>query len=84
MQIETVPPGAAVVDSVKLGSAGDQAGINPGDIILAINGRSISGADDIGHAIQGMPAGQQVPVQISHGSTLVQTELILGAPPTHP
>jgi S1-C subfamily serine protease len=44
MQIETVPPGAAVVDSVKLGSVADQAGVNPGDIILAVNGRAINSA----------------------------------------
>jgi membrane-associated protease RseP (regulator of RpoE activity) len=84
MQIETVPPGAAVVDSVKLGSVADRAGVNPGDIILAINGRSISGAGQIARAVQGLPAGQLVPVQISHGSTLVQTDLKLGAPPSGP
>jgi S1-C subfamily serine protease len=84
MQIETVPPGAAVVDSVRLGSVADQAGVNPGDIILAINGRAIKGAGQIRLAIQGLPTGQHVPVQISHGSTLVQTDLTLGAPPVGP
>jgi membrane-associated protease RseP (regulator of RpoE activity) len=84
MQIETVPPGAAVVDSVKLGSAADRAGVNPGDIIVAINGRSITSADGIATAIAGLPAGQHVPIQISHGSTLVQTGLTLGAPPSGP
>ena len=85
MEIETLPPGAAVIETVALGSAGDRAGLNPGDVIIAINGRAIQGADDIAAAIKGLPRGDQVPIQISHGSTLEQTEITLAAPPTpHP
>jgi membrane-associated protease RseP (regulator of RpoE activity) len=85
MEIETLPPGAAVIETVALGSAGDKAGLNPGDVIIAINGRAITGAHDIGAAIRGLPSGDQVPIQISHGSTLEQTEITLGAPPSvHP
>src|SRR5581483_2295350 len=39
MEIETLPPGAAVIETVALGSAGDKADLNPGDVIIAINGR---------------------------------------------
>jgi S1-C subfamily serine protease len=85
MEIETLPPGAAVIETVALGSAGDKAGLNPGDVIIAINGRAIQGAGDIATAIKGLPAGDQVPIQISHGSTLEQTEIRLAAPPSvHP
>jgi membrane-associated protease RseP (regulator of RpoE activity) len=85
MEIETLPPGAAVIETVALGSAGDKAGLNPGDVIIAINGRAISGAGAIASAIRGLPAGDQVPIQISHGSTLEQTEITLAAPPSvHP
>jgi S1-C subfamily serine protease len=85
MEIETLPPGAAVIETVALGSAGDKAGLNPGDVIIAINGRAIQGAGDIATAIKGLPAGDQVPIQISHGSTLEQTEITLAAPPSvHP
>lgn len=85
MEIETLPPGAAVIETVALGSAGDKAGLNPGDVIIAINGRAITGAGDIASAIRGLPAGDQVPIQISHGSTLEQTEITLAAPPSvHP
>lgn len=85
MEIETLPPGAAVIETVALGSAGDKAGLNPGDVIIAINGRAIQGAEGIASAIRGLPAGDQVPIQISHGSTLEQTEITLAAPPSvHP
>jgi membrane-associated protease RseP (regulator of RpoE activity) len=85
MEIETLPPGAAVIETVALGSGGDKAGLNPGDVIIAINGRAINGASGIATAIRGLPAGDQVPIQISHGSTLEQTEITLAAPPSvHP
>jgi S1-C subfamily serine protease len=84
MQIETVPPGAAVIDTVTPGSPGDTAGLDPGAVILAINNRPIHGAGDIGPAIRGLRAGARVAIQISYGSALYQTEATLAAPPSHP
>ncbi len=85
MQIETVPPGAAVIETVKLGSPGELAGLGPGDVIVEINHRSINGTGDIGTAISGLHAGDQVELQISHGSALYRTQATLGGPPTlHP
>jgi S1-C subfamily serine protease len=84
MQIETVPPGAAVIDTVAPGSPADVAGLNPGAVILAVNNRPIHGAGDIGAAIRGLPAGYRVPIQISYGSALYQIDATLAAPPTHP
>jgi S1-C subfamily serine protease len=85
MQIETLPPGAAVIETVAIGSQSDLAGLNPGDVIVAVNNRPITTAGDIAKAIQGIPPGDQVPLQISHGSALEQLYLTLGAPPTmHP
>ncbi len=85
MDIETVAPGAAVVVTVKLGSAGDRAGLGPGDVIVAVNHRSINGAGGIGPAIRGLHSGDQVELQISHGSALRGTYATLAAPPSsHP
>lgn len=85
MQIETLPPGAAVIETVKLGSEGDRAGLEPGDVIVAINNQPINAASGITTAIQGLHRGDQIPIQISHGSTLDQTTIILAAPPlVHP
>jgi membrane-associated protease RseP (regulator of RpoE activity) len=82
MQIVTVPPGAAMVATAPPGSAGEQAGIEPGDEILAINGHSIGGAGDIAAAIQGLHAGDQVQLQASHGSALYGAVVTLAAPPS--
>ena len=82
MEVVTVPPGVAAIETVKLGSLGDQAGLEPGDVILSINHRHLSGAGDIAAAIRGLKAGDQVQMEISHGSGLYATEATLGAPPT--
>ncbi|MGH2868130.1 MAG: PDZ domain-containing protein [Solirubrobacteraceae bacterium] len=85
MQIETVPPGAAVIETVRLGSPGELAGLGPGDVIVEINHRSINGTGDIGTAISGLHAGDRVELQISHGSALYRTQATLAAPPSfHP
>ena len=85
MQIDTVAPGVAVIETVKLGSAGDQAGLEPGDAILAVNSRPIHGALGIAAAVRGLAAGQRVQLQIAHGSALDTTEATLAAPPiVHP
>jgi membrane-associated protease RseP (regulator of RpoE activity) len=82
MQIATQSPGAAVVQTVKIGSAADRAGINPGDVILAVNGRPIRAAGDIADALRGLPRGDRVVVQLAYGSGFSQAEVTLGAPPT--
>ena len=82
MEIATLPPGAAVVETVRLGSEGELAGLEPGDVIVAINNRRITAAGDIGAAIQGLRAGDLVTLQISRGSTLFETEATLAAPPS--
>ena len=85
MQIETVPPGAAVIETIRLGSPGELAGLSPGDVIVEINHRSINGTGDIGAAISGLHAGDQVEMQISHGSALYRIQATLAAPPSsHP
>ena len=81
MEIQTLAPGAAVIETVGLGSQGERAGLQPGDVIIEVNHRSINGAGDIGPAIRGLHAGDQVEMQISHGSGLYQIEATLAAPP---
>jgi S1-C subfamily serine protease len=82
MELTTVPPGGATVETVKLGSVADKAGLSPGEVILAVDGHQVSSAQGIAQAISGKHAGDQVQLEISHGSADYQTEVTLGAPPT--
>jgi S1-C subfamily serine protease len=82
MELETVPPAAAAIVTVAPGSAGELAGLEPGDVIVEVNHRNINGAGGIATAIQGLHAGDLVELRISHGSALYTTEATLAAPPS--
>jgi S1-C subfamily serine protease len=81
MQIESVLPGAAVVDTVALGSSAERAGMEPGDVIVAVNGRAVHSAGDITDALAGLGMGDAVEIQASRGSTPFTTHATLAAPP---
>jgi len=82
MEIQTLPPGVAVIETVQLGSQGDRAGLESGEVILRIDNRPINGAGDIAAAIHGLQSGDRVVLQISQGSALYETEATLAAPPS--
>jgi S1-C subfamily serine protease len=85
MQIEGIPPGTVVIATIAPGSAGEVAGLDPGDEVLAVNGRPINRTADIATAISGRHPGDRVTIQISRGSTQFSTTATLGAPPSsHP
>ena len=82
MQIATQPPGAAVVQTVQIGSAADRAGISPGDVIVSVDGRALHGTEDIAGALHGLSRGDRVTLQIAYGSGSSQAVVTLGAPPS--
>jgi S1-C subfamily serine protease len=82
MQITTVAPGEAVIETVALGSQGDRAGLEPGNVILEVNNRPVSNAGDIARAIKGLRSGDRVQLEVGNGSSSHETEAILRAPPT--
>ena len=83
MEIETQSPSGVVVATVDSGSQGELAGLEPGDVILQVNNRSVNATGEIAKAIKGMRAGQSVQIEISRGSTLYNTSATLGPPPSN-
>jgi len=81
MEVETVSPGRVVVATVSSGSEGERAGFEPGDVMIAIDSRSLLSARDITKAIFGMKSGDEVQIEVGRGSTVFVTSATLGAPP---
>ena len=73
--------GGVGVTQVISGSSADQAGINPGDVILQVNGKSYSDAKSLSDAIAKLHAGDKVTVEVwSQGSKHLVT-VTLGSRP---
>lgn len=81
MQIITSPTGA-VVNTVQIGSEGDTAGFEPGDVIAEVDGSQIDSARAIRAAVAHVPVGGRIEVQIARGSTLLTTSVTMQGRPT--
>jgi serine protease Do len=57
-------PGGALVSSVQKGSAAGEAGVKPGDVILALDGRDVSGASDLAPRVADLAPGTEAKLTI--------------------
>jgi len=71
----------ALVKQVASGGPADQAGLQPGDVILAVNAQPISGPADIGGVIDALPTGSEVLLQIDRGGQLSTVGVTLAPKP---
>jgi serine protease Do len=62
-------PAGALVSSVEKGGPAAQAGLEPGDVILGINGKEIGSSGELPAIVAGMTAGETVRLQVwRHGT----------------
>lgn len=61
----SLPQGAAVVGSVVTGSAADNAGIRPGDIIVSLNGKQLSDHQQLSLWIGAMKPGDVAEIEVN-------------------
>jgi membrane-associated protease RseP (regulator of RpoE activity) len=85
LQIVTSPSGV-VVNTVRLGSPGDQAGFEPGDQIIAVNGHVIGTVSELRTDTNGVQIGGSVTIAVQRQSvTLKLTSIRMTQRPTiHP
>lgn len=72
---------AALVIQVYDGSPAEQAGIEVGDIILAIGGQSLKPGQDLRRLLNRFAPGDEVAVTIWDGSAEIDVEVTLGERP---
>jgi membrane-associated protease RseP (regulator of RpoE activity) len=70
MQIVDAPGGAAI-DTVALGSAADDAGFEPGDVIVEIDGHQINTVPQIAAATSKVALGKSLSVEVLRSSVMV-------------
>jgi S1-C subfamily serine protease len=77
-----VPTQGAVVTQVESGSPAGAAGIQIGDVIVSLDGKSVTSADQLAVAIQNDMPGQHVKIGMYRGQKQVTVTAILTANPS--
>ena len=76
----------ALVEDVTAGSAGDEAGLQRGDVVTAVDGELVTGADDLVATVRKYRPGDEVTLTYRRGDESEQTTITLdsdeGSPTT--
>ncbi len=67
----------AVITQVELGSPADDAGLKSGDVVVAVDGRSIVGDDDLIGTIRDLEPGARVSVSVVRGDDTMDVTVTL-------
>ncbi|MFZ2452761.1 MAG: DegQ family serine endoprotease [Methylovulum miyakonense] len=70
----------AVISRIESGSPAEKAGLEPGDIIVAANGRAVKDSHDIRNIIGLMQIGDNVEIDYYHGNDKKRTSATIGKP----
>ena len=76
----TTQSGAYVIDTTKDGPA-DKAGMKSGDVIVSVDGTTVSNATDLGSILDGLQPGTTVPVVVDRHGQQVTLNVTLDARP---
>ncbi len=74
--------GGATVNSIQPGSPAQSAGIQPGDVITAVDSTAISSTDQFIQTVDGYAPGDKVTLTVDRGGNKQQIHLTLGTRPT--
>lgn len=71
-------PGAVVGD-VTAGSAAERAGLEVGDVVIAVGDKTVTGIGDLAAEIRGFQAGETVSLTVIRDGQTIQIDAVLGA-----
>jgi len=77
-------PRGALVGSIEKDGPADQAGLEPGDVILSFNGRAVEQSIDLPRIVGNVRPGSQVVVQVWRNGTLRNLNVTVGEMPDEP
>ena len=69
----------AYISAVEAGSNADQAGLRPGDIVTAVDGKSISNADEMVALTRAYKAGDTAALTVSRSGEDITVTVTFGS-----
>ncbi len=79
---DTATGDGAQIGQVVSGSPADKAGLKAGDVITAVDGNAVYGADDVTAAVGSHTPGDTVTLTITRGGTAKTVSVVLGTRPS--
>ncbi|RMB04515.1 Do family serine endopeptidase [Eilatimonas milleporae] len=77
-------PGGVLVDALFPGGPAAQAGLNPGDVILSLNGREIIDEQGLNYRVATLREGEAATLAVLQNGALAEVEVGLALPPENP
>ena len=68
----------AIIGAIERGSPAERSGMRLGDVIVAVNGRTVANSTATLNAIAGVTPGQSVPVQVMRRNQPIKLDIMVG------
>ena len=68
----------AIIGAIELGSPAERSGMRLGDVIVAVNGKSVANSTATLNAIAGVTPGMSIPVKVMRRNSAVTLDIMVG------
>lgn len=83
-QLGLARPAGVVIETVYPGGSADGAGLKPGDVVMAVNGREIDDEGGLRYRIATLAVGEAAKLKVWRKSTIIEITVPLAPPPEAP